>query len=59
MSQAKRTMVEILTGAKLMESLCPFDSEELFVCVRDEKGRLLSIVELTMYLETYRKREEE
>jgi len=45
-------MVEIIPIAKLkIDSLAHRDNEQLLVCVRDAKGRLLFITEFTRYLE--------
>ena len=49
-------MVEILTTEKLIESLSPFDPEELFICERDERGKVVAITEVWEYLTKSSKR---
>jgi hypothetical protein len=44
------SMIEVLTPEQLIEALMPWDGEELFVCVRDERGRVLVIKDVGDYL---------
>jgi hypothetical protein len=45
------SMVEVLTPEQLIEALMPWDSGTLFVCQRDEKGKVVQITEVRAYLE--------
>lgn len=44
------SMVEIVTPEKLIEALMPWDGDTLFVCVRDQKGKVIIIAEALQYL---------
>jgi hypothetical protein len=44
-------MVEVLTPEQLIEALMPWDGEALFVCVRDENGKVVSIFDVRKYLQ--------
>jgi hypothetical protein len=46
------SMVEVLTPEQLIEALMPWDGEELFVCVRNNRGKVLAITEVREYLRT-------
>ena len=43
-------MVEIIPATKLKIAAIASDDDRLLVCVRDPKGRLLFVTELTKYL---------
>ena len=47
----RSSMVEVVTPEQLIEALLPWDGETLFVCQRDEGGRVVQITEVRAYLE--------
>lgn len=45
------SMVEVVTPEQLIETLLPWDGKTLFVCQRDERGKVVLITEVRVYLE--------
>lgn len=47
----RETMIEVVTVKKLVETLFPEESDEVFVCERDENGKVLVITDVWEYLQ--------